>query len=539
MSSDEPTARSSAKHSEDERRLDALIHQLPVGVLFRDLQGYCTQNNQKVCDIFGIACNELIGMSAEETVSLIQAVKPDGSPVTSEEIASLAAIRLQRPTDPREVLITTPAGDVRRVSVSAAPVGDGTEPFGSVVVVTDVTESHSLQEQLQQAQRMESIGMLAGGVAHDFNNLLTLILGNMQLALRYQPDARLQERLLEIEKAANRAAVLTRQLLAFSRRQRLERKPLNLNVVINDIMKMLQRVIAEDVEVRVQESLNLYSVFADPAQIEQVVMNLAVNARDAMPEGGQLIIETRNVELDEAYHRHHPYTPPGKYVQLVVSDTGMGMDAETRKRIFEPFFTTKEVGRGTGLGLAMVYGIIKQHEGSIEVYSEPGHGTTFKIYLPVIEKAIEETAHEAPRPLRGGTETILVAEDEESLRALARDILEGLGYTIMLAKDGAEAVEIYEANHRQINLVMLDIVMPRMGGREAYEQMLLLSPEVPAIFMTGYSEEIVQNRFLKQSKLLEVSGAALLLKPYGVETLGRKVREKLDESMPSAGRKYE
>jgi len=386
------------------------------------------------------------------------------------------------------------------------------------------------EQRFQQSQKMEAIGTLAGGVAHDFNNLLTAILGNTHLALsKIKPDDPLQIRLIEIEKAGNRAAVLTRQLLAFSRRQHLERHTINLNDTINEIMKLLQRIIGEDVEVNVKAGSDLSATFADPGQIEQVIMNLSINARDAMPQGGRLTIETSNVELDENYRRHYPYVKPGKYVQITVSDTGSGIDAETQKHIFEPFFTTKEVGKGTGLGLSMVYGIVKQHEGHINVYSEEGQGTTFKIFLPVVETAVEKEALAFHLPLRGGTEAILVAEDEEALRGLARDVLEGLGYTVLLAENGAEAVEMYEQNREQIALLLLDVVMPRMGGWEAYERIRELGGNVPLIFMTGHSSETVQSRFIKQNRLMEEFDAMLLQKPYNVEGLGRKVREMLDQ----------
>lgn len=385
------------------------------------------------------------------------------------------------------------------------------------------------EERLQQSQKMEAIGTLAGGLAHDFNNLLTAILGNTQLVLRQlAPDDPMQLRLIEVEKAGSRAAVLTRQLMAFSRRQHLERRTINLNDTIREIMKLLRRIIGEDIEVQVKAASNLSAVFADSAQIEQVMMNLAVNARDAMPEGGQLIIETGNIELDESYRRKYPYVKVGKYVQIRVSDTGSGMDEETQARIFEPFFTTKEVGKGTGLGLSMIYGIVKQHDGHIHVYSEVGHGTTFKIFLPVAASSVEKEEQAIQLPVLGGTETILVAEDEESLRNLARDILEGLGYTVLLAKNGEDAVEVYGQNRKRIDLLLLDVVMPRMGGWEAYEQMRELGGDVPLIFMTGYSSELVQSRFVKQNKSMEELGAIVLQKPYSIEGLGRKVREVLD-----------
>jgi two-component system cell cycle sensor histidine kinase/response regulator CckA len=400
------------------------------------------------------------------------------------------------------------------------------------IVVRDVTERkraaaehRSLEEQLIQSQKLESIGTLAGGVAHDFNNLLTVISGNAQLALaRLEPDAPVGQRLAEIEKAADRATALTRQLLAFSRRQQLERKTINLNDTIGEILKLLRRTIGADVHVRFHADAGLASVFADPAQIEQVVMNLAVNARDAMPRGGSLIIETNNVTLDGAYLRRHPLAKPGSYVQIKVSDTGTGMDEETRSRIFEPFFTTKAVGKGTGLGLSMVFGIVKQHDGLIEVYSEVGHGTTFKVYLPCAGEAVAEEAGKSQAPLLGGTETILLAEDEEPLRDLARSVLEDLGYTVKIARDGEEAVAIYATERGQIDLVILDVVMPRMGGNEAYKKIGQSGNGVPVLFMTGYSAEMVRGN------LVEATGVPLLQKPYSVEAFGRKVREVLDAS---------
>ncbi len=519
-----------AERDTERHMLNALFEQLPVGVLVRDTEGRYSRTNQRVCDILGLGCDDLIGLTVDEAAGLINAKKPDGTPLTGQELPSAIATRTGSPSAPIEAVITTPTGEVRQITTTAAPVILGSGGLsGSVAVIVDVTEQHILQEQLRQSQKLESIGVLAGGVAHDFNNLLTAILGNTQLALRkVAPHDPVHERLIEVEKAGNRATSLTRQLLAFSRRQRLERKTLDLNDTVNDIMKMLKRIIGEDVEVRVQEVGYLSPVFADPAQIEQVVMNLAVNARDAMPGGGKLTIETRNVTLDEAYRRERPYAKTGKYVQMIVSDTGTGMDAETKGRIFEPFFTTKEAGKGTGLGLSMVFGIVKQHGGMIEVESEKGKGTTFHVYLPVDEKSVKEEAQDVLPAIRGGTETILVAEDEEALRGLARSVLEDLGYTVLMAKDGAEALEIYEANRARISLVLMDIVMPRMGGREAYERISQLDGAVPVLFMTGYSAEIVQYEFVKQNKFIEDAGAALMQKPYSVETLGRKVREVLD-----------
>lgn len=389
-------------------------------------------------------------------------------------------------------------------------------------------EQQRLKDQLLQSQKMEAIGTLAGGIAHDFNNLLTVILGNTEIAFdQIQPAHPVGLRLTEIEKAAHRAAVLTRQLLAFSRRQQIERSIINVNHTIAEIMKLLDRIIGVDVKVKVTAGSQLSAVFADPAQIEQVIMNLVINARDAMPKGGQLNIETSNIILDENYVRLYPYARPGNYVQIMVSDTGSGMDEETKMRLFEPFFTTKEVGKGTGLGLSMAYGIIKQHEGHINVYSELGHGTTFKVFLPVVELLIEEETEPLQLSLLGGTETILVAEDEEALQILARDVLEKLGYTVLMAKNGVDAVEMYTAHRDRIDLLLMDVMMPVMGGIEAYKQMRRLGEDTPLIFMTGYSSEIVQNQFIQQNILLEELGAAVIQKPYTVKGLGSKIREAL------------
>jgi len=285
------------------------------------------------------------------------------------------------------------------------------------------------------------------------------------------------------------------------------------------------------VEVNVKVATDLSAVFADPAQLEQVVMNLCVNARDAMPQGGELTIETSNIELDENYSRLYPYVQPGRYVEIRVSDNGIGMDTETLAHIFEPFFTTKAVGKGTGLGLSMVYGIVKQHDGHIHVDSASGRGTTFKVFLPVDDKAVEKEHQMQQIPLRGGTETILIAEDEEALRKLSKDVLETLGYTVLLAKNGEEAVEIYTANRHRIKLLLFDVVMPRLSGSEAFEQIHEMGcGDVPLIFMTGYSSETVQSRFIEQNKLIEDVGAVVIQKPYSLEGLGRKVREVLDQA---------
>ncbi|HEV7376631.1 MAG TPA: response regulator [Pyrinomonadaceae bacterium] len=519
-------AEEALRESEERYRLlgEGILHQ----VWTAQPDGKMDYFNRRTLDYFGMTSEQM------KNARLESVLHPDDVPHCVEQ----ARRSLQTGEDFAAEFRLRRADGVYRWHQARASAGRDSNGgiikwFGTNTDIDDQKQTEEAlsksEERLQQSQKMEAIGTLAGGVAHDFNNLLTAILGNTQLALRQlPPDDPLQLRLVEVEKAGSRAAVLTRQLLAFSRRQHLERHTINLNDTIGEIMNLLQRIIGEDVEVVVKCAPALSAVFADPAQIEQVIMNLGVNARDAMPQGGQLTIETSNVELDEGYRRKYPYVSPGKYVQIMVSDMGSGMDEETQAHIFEPFFTTKEIDKGTGLGLSMVYGIVKQHEGHINVYSEVGHGTTFKIYLPVVESAVEKEALAIQLPLLGGTETLLVAEDEETLRNLARDILEGLDYTVLLAQDGEEAVKMYEENRERIDLLLLDVVIPRMGGIEAYERIRELGGDVPLIFMTGYSSETVQSRFVKQSELIEESDAVVIQKPYNVEGLGRKIREMLD-----------
>src|SRR6266516_3968683 len=401
----------------------------------------------------------------------------------------------------------------------------------------DITDLKRLEDQLRQAQKMEAVGRLAGGVAHDFNNLLTAILGSVELLLReLEPASPLRQDAAEIKKAGERAATLTRQLLAYSRRQVLQPEVLDLNRVVADMDRMLRRLIGEDVELMTRLAPQLDAVRADRGQIEQVLVNLVLNARDAMPQGGKLTIETGNVELGPGYVETHPGARAGAFALLAVSDTGSGLDTETAAHLFEPFFTTKEVGKGTGLGLATVYGIVKQSEGYITVYSEPGHGTTFKIYLPraaapgarpprppVPPGPLTLTAGPSKATARG-SETILVVEDEEAVRSLSRRALEASGYTVLAAADGPDAVRLLERYGGPIHLVLTDVIMPGMNGRELVQRLVQRRPGLRVLYMSGYPGDAIVHRGALEP------GMAFLQKPFMPEDLARKVREVLDQA---------
>jgi two-component system, cell cycle sensor histidine kinase and response regulator CckA len=395
------------------------------------------------------------------------------------------------------------------------------------VWMRDITEQRRLENQLWRSQKMEAVGRLAGGVAHDFNNLLTVITGysDLVVASLSESDPR-RKNVEEILKAADRAASLTRQLLAFSRRQVLAPQPLDLNGVVLNLDKMLRRLIGEDIEVSNLLSTDLWTVKADPGQIEQVLVNLAVNARDAMPEGGKLTIETANAIVDaQTGRQYEPPMPAGNYVMLAVSDDGCGMDQETQNLIFEPFFTTKEEGKGTGLGLSTVYGIIKQSGGFIWVQSEPEHGTSFKIYLPRIQhnEEIHSSAPSHKRPPAKGTETLLVVEDEHAVGELVRGVLESAGYTVLLASRGEEAIQVASARRNAIDLLLTDVVMPQMGGREVAKAVEKIDPKIKIVYMSGYAEKVIVHQGILEP------GAVLIQKPFTPDTLIRKIREVLDK----------
>jgi two-component system cell cycle sensor histidine kinase/response regulator CckA len=398
---------------------------------------------------------------------------------------------------------------------------------GIVINARDITERRRLEEQLRQAQKMEAVGQLAGGVAHDFNNLLTAILGYCHLMLDEVPDEDpLRPDLLEIQSAGERAASLTRQLLAFSRRQMLQPQLVDINTLVLQLEKLLRRLISEDVELVTALAADLRSVTVDPASVEQILVNLAVNARDAMPAGGRLTIETANVELDAASAATHAAMTPGSYVMIAVSDTGVGMDAVTRARIFEPFFTTKEQGKGSGLGLATVYGMVKQSGGYIWVESEPGRGATFKAYLPVtpLPPGTQSPARDAGEPV--GSETVLLVEDEDAVRALAREVLRRHGYVVLEARDGVDALRVAERHADEIDLLVADVVMPHMSGRELAERLATVRPAMKILFMSGYTDHALVHDDVTLN-------AAFLQKPFTPEVFARRVRRILDaEQVP-------
>ncbi len=396
----------------------------------------------------------------------------------------------------------------------------------SAGIIGDISERKKLEAQLLHSQKMEAVGQLSGGVAHDFNNILSAIIGYGHILLLKMPgDDPLRLHVQHLLESADRAAHLTRNLLAFSRKQILNPSPVDLNEIIRRVGNILLRVIGEDIELKFSFKHGTVTVNADSGQIEQVLMNLATNARDAMPRGGSFTIETDTIELDQAFIRAHGYGKPGRYAIVSVSDSGTGMDEETRKKIFEPFFTTKEVGKGTGLGLSMVYGIVKQHRGYINVYSEQGKGTNFNIYLPLFDKQKEagETATAIPEEqLPRGTETVLIAEDDEMLRALSRLMLEEFGYRVITAEDGEDAVRKFTEHQDSIRMVILDMIMPKKGGKETYEEIKKIKPGVKGLFVSGYTSDMMhlENTFGKRVELL--------MKPISPKVLVKKVREILD-----------
>lgn len=519
-----PIKEAEKKLRESEQRFKELFNSVSDLIYRQDLEGKFVSVTRAMSEIFGYQLDEFIGRKASDFM------KPDLRPLFESEY--LKAIRTK---GHHEGVTAYFAKDGRKIYLEyrsrliKPPRGT---PFISGIA-RDVTDRilaqrkiKKLEKQVLQAQKMEAIGTLAGGVAHDFNNILQAIFGYTQILLmsksKDDPDV---QNLRQIETAAKRASELTQQLLAFSRKVKSELRPVNLNQEVLQVEKLLRRTIPKMIDIELRLADDLQVINADPAQLEQVMMNLCLNARDAMPEGGKLTIETENVVLDHEYCKEHLGSRTGRYVMLSISDTGHGMDRDTLEHIFEPFFTTKEVGKGTGLGLAMVYGIVKSHEGYITCYSEPGIGTTFKIYLPVIEATAEgsvETREEHLGSLKGKGETILLVDDEEALRELGKRILEEFGYEVILAQDGESALEIYQARGQDISLVVLDLIMPGMGGRHCLGKLLEVNPSAKILIASGYA----LNGETK--KVIDAGARGFVKKPYEIKQFLRTVREALD-----------
>jgi two-component system, cell cycle sensor histidine kinase and response regulator CckA len=469
----------------------------------------------------------VLGYSEEELkqVSSLDQIHPDDTQLVSDVIAETRRSGVGRRIEFR---MRHKDGHWVHLESTASVVPDASGQVDRLIVVNrEISERRRLEEQLRQAQKMDAIGRLSGGVAHDFNNLLGVIIGYGEiLEERIETANPLRASVDQILKAGRRAASLTRQLLAFSRQQVLEPKVLRLNAVVADMEKMLRRMIGEDVDLTIGLEPNLGRIRADQGQIEQVVMNLAVNARDAMPNGGKLVIETVNFEIDRAFAARYAYPVlPGAYILLSVADSGTGMDAATQQRIFEPFFTTKEKGKGTGLGLSTVYGVVKQSNGYIDVYSTLGKGTTFNIYLPRNDSKEEADAHDSnPVTATGGTETILLVEDEETLRALTKNLLELNGYKVLEAAHGAAALEVSDSTRGEIDLLLTDVVMPGINGRMLADQLKAKRPEIKTMFISGYTGQ----RVGEETNL--APGSIFLQKPFSRDQLARKVREALEAS---------
>jgi PAS domain S-box-containing protein len=478
-----------------------------------DLKGNFTSTN--------LMTGRLTGYSNEEvlTMNITQIIAPEYVEFARKNLAQKLLQRSE--SSIYELEIMGKDGHRLPVEVSTRLIYEGDRPVAVQGIVRDLSERSRLEDQLRQSQKMESVGRLAGGIAHDFNNLLTAIIGYSQMAMRHlAPDSPANKDMKEVEKAGKRAAELTGQLLAFSRKQALQPRIVDLNQIVSNIERMLHRVIGEGIELSTKLSPDLGPVKADPGQIEQIIMNLAVNARDAMAQAGKLTIETANVELDETYTQAHLAVTPGPYVMLAFSDTGIGMNKETQARIFEPFFTTKDSGKGTGLGLSTVYGIVKQSGGNLWVYSEKGKGTTFKIYLPRVEESAGAEESEAPTvDSFSGTGTILLVEDDLTVRQLTRQILEINGYTILEATSTADALRICEQHEGKIHLIITDVIMPDMSGREMARQIRQLGNNVKVLYMSGYTDNSIVHHGILDAD------TPFLQKPFTSDSLTRKVRE--------------
>ncbi|HEX7124838.1 MAG TPA: ATP-binding protein [Thermodesulfobacteriota bacterium] len=521
------------------RQHELILNSAGEGIFGVDLEGRFTFVNPAAARMLGWTPEELIGRAQHE---LIHHTRQDGSPYPRALCPMYHAVRdgvVRRGDDEQ---FWRRDGTPFPIAYTATPLLEDGRVVGKVVTFQDTSEQRRLEAQVRQAQKLEAVGRLAGGIAHDFNNLMTAVTGFAELALARVPQGdRLRNDLEEIRRAGVRAASLTRQLLAFSRQQVLEPRVLDLTAVVTGMEQMLRRVIGEDIRLATSTAPALRPVRADPGQLEQVLMNLALNARDAMPAGGTLTIETANAEVQEAGAERHGVMRPGRYTRMTVSDTGGGMDAHTRANVFEPFFTTKAPGKGTGLGLATVYGIVKQSGGYVWVDSEPGHGAAFTIYLPSVDEPCGRASRprgrvsrppqgrvpDAPPPRpAGGRGAILLVEDDEAVRDIARRVLEQAGYTVLVAADGEQALAIATRREAPLDLLLADVVMPRGTGPEVAARVSAAHPGIRVLFTSGYAESAVLDRVRIDAQ------EAFIAKPFTGEALVRKVRDVLEAPPP-------
>ena len=519
-------AEEALRDSEEQYR--ALFETMAQGVVYQNTRGEIISANPAAEKIFGLSLDQMKGRTSVDP--RWKAIHEDGSVLPGETHPSMVALKTGEEVNNVVMGVFHPLRkEYRWININAVPQFKPGEkkPYRVYTTFTDITDLRKSEERLRQAQKMEAIGRLAGGIAHDFNNLLTTIIGYSDLMLIDNAVSESgKEYINEVKRAADRATSLTQQLLAFSRKQILQPKVINLNTLIVNLNKMLIRLIVEDIELMTELESGLKPVKVDPGQMEQAIMNLVINARDSMPKGGKLIIETQNVNLDEGYRQEHPEVTPGGYALLTVSDTGYGMDEETRSHAFDPFFTTKEVGKGTGLGLSTVYGIVKQSGGYIWMYSEPNQGTTVKIYLPQIGEDMDQynKSISAKYENLGGTETILLVEDETALRKMAQKSLEGKGYKVIEAGSGTEALAAAEGPRLlSIDLLITDVVMPGMSGTDLAEQLHEKFSGLKVLYISGYTDDVVARHGVSEE------GVSFLQKPFTPASLAQTVREVLDE----------
>ena len=518
--------RAEEKLRERETFIRNILNSVDEGFIVVDRQYRIVSANRAFCGLMKLPEDQVVGRPCYEVSH--HATRP------CFEIGEDCAVKRTFETGTSHSVTHTHAdefGAKQYVEIKSYPITDVSGKVVSAIeTISDITEKRKLGEQLQQAQKMEAVGTLAGGVAHDFNNILTAIIGYGNIVkMKMGPDDPQRASIDQILAASERAAHLIQGLLAFSRKQIINPKPVEVNSIIQNVEKLLRRLIGEDLELSTLLSGNDLMIMADPGQIEQVLMNLATNARDAMPDGGILTVTTEECDLKEDFGAIHGIGKPGRYAVIAVSDTGYGMEAETQEKIFEPFFTTKEPGKGTGLGLAIVYGIVKQHNGFINVYSEPAKGTMFKIYFPLIAMQTKEArAEEALQP-RGGTETILLAEDDQGVRSLTTTLLTDFGYRVIEAVDGQEALRQFTDHAKEVDLLILDVILPKMGGKEVYDAVKAVRPDMGVLFISGYTADIINKKGIFGERL------KFLSKPVVPFDLLQNIRALLDQKKEQPG----